>query len=200
MSYYYNYTIGYMHEDKIYPLGPYNSFGKLKDVISKSRSFASDLHYSFWHIPEEMISDELRKEFEYEDWKGEKQIEVKYLPVTELPEGSFIKTGYFLIEDVEQYEQEHGDSYDLFYDHLSPTVYAAKAQNEARFGSPEKQVDEEGGDITPHSASEYMYYAYPDFNSKEYEAFQLRAAAEMLKEYGRPMPDGAVLVVLETEG
>ena len=77
MSYYYTYYLGYEREGKIYPLGPYDCFGKLRDVVNRSRSFASDLHERFWPVKEEEISDELRKEFEYTDWEGKKTVEYK---------------------------------------------------------------------------------------------------------------------------
>ena len=198
MSYYYNYYIGYQKDGKIYPLGPYNCFGKLKTVISRSRSFASDLHNLFYHMKEEAISDELRKEFEYPDWKGNPCIDVKFLPMKELPSGSCIKRGYFLMEDVKEYESNE-DAWDIFYDHLSPEVYAAKLQNELAMGKPTPEYDEEGEEIVNHSAADYMYYAYQDYNCQEYEAECIRLVADMLSEY-EDIPEGAELVVLETEG
>ena len=44
-----------------------------------------------------------------------------------------------------------------------------------------------------------MYYAYPDYESKEYEAFMIRNVAEMLRPWSN-FPEDAVLVALETEG
>ena len=89
MSYYYQYYIGYedVSTGLIYPYGPYNCQGKLKPVVEKSRSFASDLHNEFVPISINHISDELRKEFEYEDWHGNKQINVKHIPFENLPNG-----------------------------------------------------------------------------------------------------------------
>ena len=199
MSYYYNYYIGYEHDGKIYPLGPYDCNNKIRDAISKSRSFASNLHDDFCSVPENMISDELRKEFEYEDWNGNKTVDVKYLPISELPEGSFIKRGYFLISDVKAYE-ENDDTFDLFYENLNPTLYAAKLQNELTFGKPGPKKDCEGEEYTEPSASDFMYYAYPDYNCKEYEAHIIRTFANSLGDYNSSLPKGYKLVVLETEG
>ena len=200
MSYYYNYYIGYMSEEKVYPLGPYNCKGKLKDVISRSASFASDLHEDFFYLKDDMISDELRKEFSYTNWNDEVVMQkVKYLPVEALPKGSAIKRGYFLIEDVKNYEDDP-DSFDGFYDYLNPTVYSAMANNEVRFGKPEPVKDSCGEEYYPKSASDYMYYAYEDWHSKEYEADILRTVAYMLGEYDYDLPKGYKLVILETEG
>ena len=46
-----------------------------------------------------------------------------------------------------------------------------------------------------YSASDYMYYAYPDYQSREYESFLIRAAAGMLDEF-----EELEVIVLEMEG
>ena len=200
MSYYYNYCIGYIHQGKLYPLGPYSATGKLKDVISRSASFASDLHNDFFMVQEDMISDELRSAFTYETWDGKKEMQhVKYCPVSLLPSGSAIKKGYFLIEDVRRYESSK-DSEVLFFDMVSPTVYSAMADNEVRFGKPAPQKDDFGEEFIPKTASDYMFYAYLDDSSEEYEAGILRYAADVLGEYDSKLPKGYELAVIETEG
>ena len=196
MSYYYTYYIGTKTEDdKIYPLGPYTAKGKLKPALERSRSFASDLHERFFPVVEEQITEELRKEFEYENWNGERSVDVKYLPVKNLPGGSFVKSGYFLIEDVEAYQKDD-DTFDLFYDRMTPEVYAARSANELRFGPPKPKTGCEGEEYTEHSCADYMYFAYPDYFCEEYEAHILRAAADSLESYG----DEGELVVLLTQG
>ena len=199
MSYYYNYFIGYMHEGKIYPLGPYDAKGNPRDALSRSRSFASDLHEDFYIVRDEMISDELRKIYEYKDYNDEVSMpRLKYLRVAELPKESFIKKGYFLISDVVLYEEGDGDTDELFYDRISPSVYAAMMKNEITFGKPEDEYDAEGEKIERHSARDYMYYAYPDYNCKEYEAEVIRTIAYRLETYD--LPKGFELVVIEDEG
>ena len=84
----------------------------------------------------------------------------------------------------------------LFYEELSPAVYAVKAQNELSFGKPVLKKDEEDNDITEPSASEYMYYAYPNYQSKGYEAHVIRLFADSLMEYNRSLPEGAEVVIL----
>lgn len=199
MSYYYNYYVGYKIDGKVYPFGPYNSTGKLKEVITKSRSFASDLHEVFYRVAKEEISDELRKEFEYEDWNGNKSVNVKMLPIKELPSGSYIKKGFFLVEDVLRYEDPDNDYFDGFYEYVSPSVYASMVQNEVQFGKPERKLDDCDNWYCPKAASDYMYYAYPDYNSKEYEAEMVRSVAYMLNDYSE-LPKDAILLALETEG
>ena len=196
MSYYYTYYLGYEREGKIYPFAPYDCFGHYKPVIERSRSFASDLHDRFSYIPEEQYSDELRKAFSY--WEGTNKVEeVKMCRLEDLPHGSYIKTNYYLIEDVQRYEEDH-DPDDLFYDHLTPTIYAAKAANEAQFGKPQPRKNEYDEEYTPHSASDYMFYAYPDYHCEEYEAALLQRAADIY-DYGC-LPENSSIVVLLTEG
>ena len=111
MSYYYNYYIGYKKDNKIYPLGPYSCDGKINEVLSRSRSFASDLHDDFHKMPNEMITSELRRDFEYENFNGEKTVDVKYLELDKMPDDNFIKSGYFLIEDVQSYLKDKDTSW-----------------------------------------------------------------------------------------
>lgn len=197
MSYYYNYYIGYKSNGKIYPLGPYDSFGKLKTVVSKSTSFASDLHRGFYPVSYEEFSDELQKEFSYKTYKGLEIQRVKYLPINELPKNGFIKRGYFLMEDVQRYE-ESGDEFDLFYDYMSPPVYVALLEHEAKLGRLERYKNDFDEWVYPKSASDYMYYAYIDRYSKEFEAYLIWHMSEEL--WSSDLPKDAVMVALETEG
>lgn len=199
MSYYYNYFIGYRtKENKIYPLGPFDAFGDLRSVMSISRSYASDLHESFDYVSDDQVSDELRKEFQYENFKGELELDrIKYLQVKDLPKEDFVKRGYFRITDVEEYLKE-GWTEGLEYDFMTPEAYAFRRDNELKFGRPVSTKDEEGNDLPAKSCADYMYFAYPDYSCKGYECMMLRRVANML-DYG-DMPKESVLVVLETEG
>ena len=204
MSYYYNYYIGYKtKENKIYPLGPYDAFGKMHPVFYKSRSFASDLHEDFRRVQDEQMTEELKKEFAYEDWNGEIKVQnLNYLPVSELPSGDYVRRGYFLIEDIAEYERT-GDTWDLFYDYLTPAVYLMRLQNELIFGPTlkrEKEDDEDREDAeeTKRPCSDYSCFAYVDPNSREYETHMLRIALQAY-EFAK-IPEGAEMVILEDEG
>ena len=191
MSYYYNYYVGQKRDGKIYPWGPYTASGKLLPVLSKSRSCASELHQRFHKVSEAQVSDELRERFEEESLLNPKVkiVNVKYLPVDDLPKGSFVKSGYFPIEEVMAYESDDSDDYfDGFSRPIPPHIYAAMFENQRMLGAENQD----------RNAADYMFYAYPDFNSEEYEADVLREAAEMLKTYMEP--EGTEFVILETEG
>lgn len=103
-----------------------------------------------------------------------------YLMLSELLTESYIRKGYFLIRDVVLYEEGGVETDELFYDRISPSVYAAMMKNEITFGKPEDEYDAEGEKIEHHSARDYMYYACPDYFSMEYEAEMLRVTAGML--------------------
>lgn len=199
MSYYYNYAIGYIHEGKLYPLGPYTrkSDGTydLKYVISRSRSFASNLHEQFWELAPAMYSNALLEEFPKESYCN-----LRYLDASKLPTGPYIKSGYFLIEDVRRYELMNGfDTQDLFYDSVSPTIYSQLLQNELMFGKPDLEKDCAGEEYRPKTASDYMYYAYPDYYSPEYEAEVLRQAIDAIDDYAT-IPSEARFAIILSEG
>ena len=201
MSYYYNYYIGYKKDGKFYPWGPFNAAGTLKPALSRSGSFASDLHESFRLIKKEEVSEELRKYFEYKGWDEKKVLEkIKYYRVDDLPKESFIKTGYFLTKEVRAYEESQKNEgwFDGFSDVLSPQVYVAKMFHEMAYGKNQPQKDVEGFEYTEPNASDYMYYMYPDYSCKEYEAFILREWVDALEDW--TCQDDKEYVILETEG
>ena len=203
MSWYYTYYIGGLTKDgKIIPLGMYDREGKIHPAIEKSRSFASDLHEQFSPITKDMISEEFEKEFSYEDYTGKKVLDLtylSYLPLKDLGSTDYIRKGYFLIEDVRQYEED-GETWDLFYDWLTPQVYAVKLENELKFGPPQKEYDVEGEDCTPHSVRDYMYYAYPNYDSREYEASRIIDAAYMICDEYDAKERGLTLVAILSQG
>lgn len=180
MSTYYNYYLGYLKEGKIYPMGPFDYAGKLCSASSKSRSFAdANLYDLFSPIPENMLSDELLKHL-----KNSQFSPLQYLPYEDLPIENPFKQGYFLISDVQAFERTQ-DSWDLFYDHLSPTVYAALMTNQQKGLIPTNrdEDDEDDEDDKPKQASDYMYYAYYDENCMGDELLKIRTVASMLNPY-----------------
>ena len=218
MSWYFLYHLAWKNPEdgKLYPLGPFDDKGKFYPVVEKSRSFASDLHEEFIDIRskedrKKLISKELFKqlysEAREEEFYGEVQEDnaysfddfyISYLPYKDLPKGNYIKKGYYLIEDIERYE-DPDFCFDGFYDKLNPTVYAKKLENELKFGRPRPEKDAEGYDITPHSVADYSYYCYPDYESAEYESYCIREVAEILTQYSYGKDERELYVVL-TQG
>lgn len=206
MSYYYGYRLGYLKDNKIYPLFPFSVDGTWEDIISRSRSYGDELHELFDHIPVEMVSDELKsrivRDLETPEDRFKENLSYwKWLRFSDLPIGSYIKTGYFLINDVLRYESEPGEyiypSYaGLFYDKLSPNAYIAR-MNTYQLTKQDGKKDEDG-DWIERPVYDYMYYAYPDYGSDEYAAAMIRSAASMCDMFC--YDNKAELVVIDVEG
>ena len=142
MSYYYSYYLGYEKDGLLYPLGPYDCEGKLCSVLTRSRSFASNLHELFDPVSSSIASEEFRKRFENEDYKGERGYAgVSYLPVGDLPCGDLITRGYCLIRDIQYYLDPEGDGdLDMLkYHMLTPEQFSFKAST--RFRHDSRQAD-----------------------------------------------------------
>lgn len=177
MSWYRSYYIGELRDGKIYPIQCFDEKGHFFPVFTRSRSFSSDLYQDFSEVPEDKISDELKAAFSNEIPNAY----FKWMDADDLGSSDYIKHGYFLINDVERYEKT-GDSDDLFYEQMEPSVYALKMKNELAFGVPKPEVDEEGNEFEVHSCADYAYYSYPDYHCREYEINMLKQAICMYNE------------------
>ena len=205
MSCYYNYYLGYELDGKIYPYGMYDNRGKIHPVVSRSsRTFASMLHDGFEPVPDEKASEQLKQEFTNCNWTGRGWLSVRYSYLSDMPSGDWIKSGYFLTEDVMRFIELKGDggidlwseTDDMLYEMITPEAFAVKMKSELENGMPEPTYDCEGVELPNHSYKEYTFYAIPDYWCMEYEAFLLREVA--YEYYG--LPDEAKLVALLYEG
>lgn len=213
MSWYVDYYLGYKTKDgKIYPLGHFDCFGNLHSVLTKSRSYASDLWERFERVTLEETTDELRAHFPSGDiysWeetpeeeKGAIPLWCFWLPLEDLPVGSYLKQGYYLQEDINRYERSLVDDrvyFDGFYHMLTPAEYARKMESELKFGVPKPKKDDFGEEFEVYSCGEYSFYIYPDTDSMEYEAAMIRQAASVY-EFLTDLPEGSEIVVLQTNG
>ena len=206
MSWYVDYYIGYRtKEGKIYPLGHFDRFGNLHAVLTKSGSFSSELWKRFDRITLEETTDEIKKHFPKGDiynWGEKSEEELPpwcfWMYLEDLPKGSYLKKGYFLQDDIAEYERDDG-YFDGFYHMLTPAEYARKMEAELKFGVPKPKKDAEGYEIEVHSCGEYSFYVYPDYESEEYETSVIRDAAGVY-EFITDIPNGSKLVVLQTNG
>lgn len=204
MSYYTSSYIGVRTSDgKLYPVGPFDADGRLVPITETSLSFTPDeineLKYS---VGSEDISNELVKALiaNYDENEFSKDdLEISYIDFSDLPTESPLKSGYFLIKDVAQYESDP-EYFEGFYEHLSPAAYAAKLQAEAVIGYPTPQKDAEGYEIPVYSAADYMPYAYIDTESFAFYAMKMRYVSDMYdtytieKKYGK---DAKKIIILE---
>lgn len=209
MSWYVDYYLGYKTKDgKIYPLAPFDCFGNLRPILTKSRSFSSDLWERFERVTLEETTEELAKHFPNDDWchldddSEEHPPWCFWMSVDELPTGSYLKKGYFLQEDISQYERSLVDDnvyFDGFYHMLTSAEYARKMESELKFGIAPPKKDIDGNELENYSCGDYSFYIYPDYECIEYEASKLRSFA-CEYEYSMDRPKDSKLVILQTNG
>lgn len=213
MSWYHSYYIGIKTKDnKLYPIGPFNSAGRPLPIVENSRSFEPEtLDNDFIPVKENMVSDNFKDAFGYtNDETGKTELDLKYisyLPVEHLPKGDGLRFGYFLIDEVQRYQkivEEEGTPFDFdgFYDWMTPDVYRAKALNEIQFGAPMEVEDDEGYNVTPRSCVEYMPFAYIDYSSAAYMAEKMRMAHYVYSDYelDRDFGDDWQRVIILSQG
>lgn len=198
MSWVYEYFCVYKNkkENKLYFLGPYNHKGEIMEVISRSRSFASDLYEFFdktvdmpmysdkmlsdlqrmWGLDDEEMQDKINND--KIDWRL-----ISYRSLDELPtDTNYIKEGYFLNEDIAEYEKEH--DYESMRYSLSASEYTRMMQNELKFGKPGEKINDWGEKYIPHSCEDYSFYRYPDYGSIEYEMSEIKHMINILTDDG----------------
>lgn len=192
MSEYINYYICKKKKDTgvIYPLGPFDDKGRFICALWKSRSFYTDLPDLFTVVSKDQISDELIDSIFYssknkDDLKKDlcdgSYYSFHYCPIEELGSKDFIQSGYYLVDDIKRYELSlKGEcEFDDFYECLSPTLYCQMlmSENSSKYI---REYDCEDSKMKVKHASDYAYYMYPNYQSKEYEAFVLYTIADTL--------------------
>lgn len=201
MSYYYNFYLGYKKDGLFYPLGPFDMNANIVPVVSYSAGNSSGLHEGFYVLDKSYMSDSLRECLCVDEDGNTIDAPVSYCMLKDLPKGDFIKRGYYLIDDVEQYELNKDccpKDLDIFYDKLSPTVYSSMLLTQSMTDkAPETHYDD--GEVEERRpATDYMYYCYPDWWGKEYQADILREA--MIQFFDYSLSKDVEYVILETEG
>lgn len=175
-------------------LGPYANNGEYKYILCRSQSFVSDLYESFRRLSPDDLDDSIKEDFTYKSLLSnnkEKLSNLYTLDFDELPTGSYIKNGYYLIEDVHNYIDNQYSASDLFYDKIESSIeYSERLKNELILGAPTPTTDDYGNEYTPRSIRDYMYFSYPDYNCEEYEANVFRNMKNILyNEYDEDTKD-----------
>lgn len=186
MSSYFYFYVGYIDNKtkKVHPMGPFNDQGKLQEIFYKTGSFISDMYHSFEKVKLEDIDEKWQEKFSVtygiNEEKRESVLLMQY--PDQLPDSNYIKSGYYLVKDVNEYlkSEESGDDFDGFYEKIDPLMYAELVKQEVMFGKPEPKKDEEGYEIPVYSASDYMWFCYPDYYGEEYESFRCKQALNMI--------------------
>lgn len=184
MSTTYNFYIGYRDNktNMVHVIGPYDELGNLHEVFYKTSSFISDLKDRFSEVNIDNIEEKYREKFtESSYFEEDKKFSRLYsLDISDLPNDDFVKSAYYLKEDVQNYLNNKDWDFDGFYEKIDPFTYSQMLTNELLFGKPEPKKDAEGYDITQYTASDYVWFCYPDYYGQEYEAFKLKYMANIL--------------------
>lgn len=175
---------------------------RFNSIYYRSRSFMPHnyLEDNFHSLSEEDLEEKTCRAFQFRDMFTDKlQLlnSLCYISYAELMNmnSNFIKTGYFLVDDVEQY-QKTKDSEDLFYDSVSESVYANMC---AKKIESKEMEDDEGFKYTKHGWEDYMYFAYPDYDSPEYLTHILQILADSYHDLLFQMKDKELVILAEDE-
>ena len=192
MSTYYSFYFGYKKDDKIYPYGPYNRYGKLIAAMERSGGFINNLQDDFTpnRIQDDMFSEELIKDLDI-DLTNNYSKALYYLPANELGESNFIKYSYIHMDEIGDYleELEKCDGYFpewWFERSYLPTEYGLKVVNALKRNDSEKLEE----------LKHYEFFAYPDITSIEWVRYQL----QLMSRNGNMFDSCLAVYYLEKEG
>lgn len=212
MSYYFNYYLAKRPTagGKVSLCGPYRADGKPCCVLSRSRSYASDLHEEFRRLPSENCEQPLLDAFSWESpVTGERTFEdLKWLPMSALGGAEPFRSGYVLVDELLRVDEDAlaDADWDPFAHVLAPSQYAAFCQSAYSPNGRPLRIEYEdalAGELAHKDAwpSDYVRHSWVVRRSREYEAWLIRSFADELRddlyaELGRDHE----LVVIETEG
>ena len=164
MSTYYSFYIGYKTKDgKYHAYGPFDKFIKLCPVLTKSRSFISNLHHEFAKIEVDEMDYYLESQFTDSVDNKEKYSILYYLTFDKLPDGDYLKRGYYDINEVTECLKY--DEFD-FSDYYTIEEYAARL-SQAISSNNSEEVER---------LKKYVYFSYPDTHCEEYDSAIIRHA------------------------
>lgn len=150
---------------------------KPNSIMWRTGSFIYEVDEVFNPISQKELANELAEAFAYTDWDGKKSFSNTLcgLSLSELNHLSsdYIKKGYFLARDVDEYEKNK-DTENVFWEHIGPQAYANLAAKQVK---RHVETDDEGFDYTVYGYEDYMYYAYEDYECKEYLIHLLQVIA-----------------------
>lgn len=178
----YSYYAAYKNKNDhlLHPIGPFIKIEdkyEYKPILTRSRSFASDLYQSFSSITEDDCSKDLLNALGIEsvnDICG-----LYATPYKESKEfGDFEKEGYVPIDAVQEYKEDKGDY--TFYDVIFPEVYAGMLIS----NNPK--------------AKDYMYYKWIEYNSAAYEWYLITNFVEDTISYNGSEYDDIYIICMAT--
>ncbi len=144
-------------------------------ILYRTGSFMPEGYIDDWyHLNKTDVDDVIKETFTGTDWRGETSFaDVNLISLSDLRKLGldFIKKGYYLVDEIDEYENsEYKDTEGIFYNPISAVSYANMCAKKIKTTTAK---DEEGYEYTKHGYEDYSYYAFPDYNSKEYLNFEL---------------------------
>ena len=161
MSWYYSYYPCIRHKDgTIDIMGVFDKDGFAHPCLCNSRSFEYGLHEEFVDIQLSNLTNDSIKalRINLDEWDEVERNNpyMSYCAYHDLPSGSYIKSGYFLVEDIDNYEEWLNNPSDIwfdgFYEKISTQHYMNLLQH------------------APKEALKYAFYMYADKECKEYHS------------------------------
>lgn len=160
---------------------------RLKTIMYRTGSWMPR-HFEdeFTPVSADDCDEELQKAFTYKNWNDKEEFSdtLSYMTLDELNalKSDYIKHGYYLVDDVDKYEKYKEDScvsdLDIFYDAVSPTVYANMCAKQIK---RHQEKDAEGYEYTAYGFDDYMPYSWPDYDSQEFLVSQLQTIMNSYK-------------------
>ena len=196
MSYLYKFFLGKKYAD-----GTIDYVGDESITIrSYSSGFFNDEFLSpFDYVAESEMREKLKKYMETTGWNDEPIIrKLMYLSFDDFfkIDRNYIKSGYFLAEDVSEYLKSEDKYYfDGFYNSLDPIMYSSLVRTR-----PETIIRDsqryEGEKEVLRGANDYMWFAYPDYSSIQYMAEEMASIIMFIRDNSK-LEEGEEFLILE---
>ena len=161
MSTYYLFYLGYTtnEDDKVHLFGPFDKFGKKHPMVVRSRSFIYEMDKEFAPLNEENMGDDVKEAFGYKmPYEDKVRYGLHYLKANELPDPNYIRSGYFLLDEVIAATGEDDPYETYFTEWYSPTEYSMRLSNAV--------MKDDKDEIA--RLKEFVFFSYPDYCSKDY--------------------------------
>lgn len=145
---------------------------------------------NFFTINNAELTDNLLKSFEYD---GELINPIRMITLEELfnIDNNFIRDGYFLVSDVTRYLSLSPDERlddEFFAERIPSNVYAEMCKS----GKTRKYSED--GDVS-FGYEDYMYFAYPDYQSEGYLVSVLQILASSYRDLAYKYPEKEVVLL-----
>lgn len=185
------------------PSAPFDESGHMMCLMSRSRSFASDLWSVMDALPESQMDDALKREFTYTDWTGEETIaSLRVMALSEMSATDPFMRGYVPAQDL--IDARIDDDFHEYADVLDEARFAAFCMAYSRNKRSRRvwihDVESDDAKLCDLTPDDYCFHMWVDRTSRQYDMWVLKRTAEDLGDLFWSTRDGYELVVVECEG